>query len=243
MTSTKNRNKIKQWFITYPQWHDSKNNLRDCLISNFDIDYYKVCQETHEDGNPHFHAVIRLRKPLSKSQILKKFKELYPNKYKRIDVKPVRSIKHSLQYLSKEDTTPLESAGGYVSKRNPKNSILTSFVRQLGYTSITDFENRYIKIEKPLREKLDSDMLLSNYNYELARAKDHLSWSDICMFPEVNRFNKIHREISNIYISHSIDDMTFFIKFYKLMVEPVLRDRGLLGHYQSPPERLQDDKF
>ena len=148
-----NRNKIKQWFLTYPQWkNESKLDIRDNLISSYSINYYKICKETHEDGNPHFHAVIRLRESMSKSQILKRFKDIYPNDYKRIDVKPVRSIKHSLQYLSKEDTAPLESVGGFVSNRNPKNSILTTFVRQLGYASLSDFKEQY-GIESMLRKR------------------------------------------------------------------------------------------
>ena len=237
-----NRNKIKQWFLTYPQWkHEDKHSVRDNLIANFDIDYYKVCKETHEDGNPHYHAVIRLRKPMSKSQILKKFKDIYPDNNKRIDVKPVRSIKHSLQYLSKEDITPLESCGGFKSNRNTKNSILTSFVRQLGYSNLADFENRYINTEKPLLELLQHNLLECNYLYELALAHDKIEWSDICMIPEVNRFLKIHREISNIYIQHGKDDMTFFINFYKNNLAPLLREGGSNGHYRSPPGRLQDD--
>ena len=40
-----NRNKIKQWFLTYPQWkHEDKQTVRDKLIANFDIDYYKEVQ-------------------------------------------------------------------------------------------------------------------------------------------------------------------------------------------------------
>jgi hypothetical protein len=219
-----NRNKIKQWFITYPQWlKETKIDVRDKLISSYSIDYYKICKETHEDGNPHFHAVIRLREPMSKSQIIKRFKEIYINEYKRIDVKPVRSIKHSLQYLSKEDTTPLESAGGFVSKRNPKNSILTTFVRQLGYASLSDFNEQY-GIESMLRRQLETDMLKCNAQFELLLTKE-LSWPELSMIPEINRFYEIRRKISNIYLSISIDDMTFFIKFYKTKVV-VLLTRG-----------------
>ncbi len=222
MTTKNNRNKIKQWFITYPQWlKESKIDIRDKLISSYSIDYYKICKETHEDGNPHFHAVIRLREPMSKSQIIKRFKEIYTNDYKRIDVKPVRSIKHSLQYLSKEDTTPLESAGGFVSKRNPRTSILTSFVRQLGYDSLSAFTEQY-GVESMLRKQLETDMLKYNAKFELLLSKQELSWSELSMIPEINRFYLIRRKISNIYLSISIDDMTFFIKFYKSKVEPLL---------------------
>jgi len=216
-----NRNKIKQWFITYPQWlKQSKIDIRDSLLLSYSIDYYKICKETHEDGNPHFHAVIRLRESMSKSQIIKRFKDLYPNDYKRIDVKPVRSIKHSLQYLSKEDTTPLESAGGFVSKRNLKNSILTNFVRQLGYDSLSAFNEQY-GLESMLRRQLESDMLKCNAEFELLLT-EKLTWSKLSIIPEINRFYEIRRKISNIYLSIPIDDMTFFIKFYKFKVVSLL---------------------
>lgn len=217
-----NRNKIKQWFLTYPQWkNESKLDVRDKLLSSYNIDYYKVCKETHEDGNPHFHAVIRLRVPMSKSQIIKKFKDIYPNDYKRIDVKPVRSIKHSLQYLSKEDTTPLESAGGFISKRNPRATILTTFVRSLGYNSLADFYEQY-GVETVLRNKLETDMLTYNAKFEQLLLKQELTWASISMIPEISRFYEIRRKIPNILISISIDDMTFFIKFYKTKVETLL---------------------
>ena len=46
-----NRNKIKQWFLTYPQWiNETKLVVRDKLLSSYNIDYYKICKETHEDG-------------------------------------------------------------------------------------------------------------------------------------------------------------------------------------------------
>jgi len=217
-----NRNKIKQWFFTYPQWiNETKLDVRDKILSSYNIDYYKICKETHQDGNPHFHAVIRMRESISKSQIIKKFKDIYPNDYKRIDVKPVRSIKHSLQYLSKEDTTPLESAGGFVSKRNPRNSILTTFVRSLGYNSLADFYEQY-PIESTLYNRLESDMLRYNAEFESLLQRQELTWAAISMIPGISRFYEIRRKIPIIYFTLSIDDMTFFIKFFKTKVETLL---------------------
>ena len=211
-----NRNKIKQWFLTYPQWiNETKLVVRDKLLSSYNIDYYKICKETHEDGKPHFHAVIRMRESISKSQILSKFRTLYPNDYKRIDVKPVRSIKHSLQYLSKEDTSPLESTGGFISNRNPRNSILTTFVRTLGYNSLADFYEQY-PIETALYNRLESDMLECNAEFELVLSTDELSFGSISMIPGISRFYEIRRKIPNILITTSKDDMTFFINFYKI---------------------------
>ena len=217
-----NRNKIKQWFFTYPQWiNETKLDVRDKLISSYNIDYYKICKELHQDGNPHYHAVIRLRIPMSKSQIIKKFKEIYPNNNKRIDVKPVRSIKHSLQYLSKEDTAPLESAGGFISKRNPRTAILTTFVRSLGYNSLADFNIQY-PVEELQYRRLESDMLKCNKEFESLLKNQELTWAAISLIPEIDKFYEIRRKISNILIRISKDDMTFFIKFFKTKVETLL---------------------
>jgi hypothetical protein len=46
---------------------------------------------------------MKLEKAITKSKLLSKFKELFPTDNKRIHVQPVRSIKHSLDYIRKED--------------------------------------------------------------------------------------------------------------------------------------------
>ena len=103
------RNPIKQWFYTFPQTTVTKTEFRDKLDEIHTMKYYKIVQETHENGGKHLHAVVVCKKPISKSKILKKIKLIYPNDYKRLDVQPVRSINDSLTYLSKEDTCPLGS--------------------------------------------------------------------------------------------------------------------------------------
>lgn len=111
-----NRNPVKQLFITFPKSNIDKHTFRDALL-RFEPEYYKVVEEKHKDGTPHLHAVIKFKNKYSKSFIIKYFKEKYPNDYKRIDVQIVRSIQKSLEYLSKEDTSPLETAGGYQESR------------------------------------------------------------------------------------------------------------------------------
>lgn len=105
---TTNRNPVKQLFLTFPHSTCDKQQFRDDLL-RFEPDYYKVCEEKHKDGTPHLHAIVRFKSKYSKAFVLRHFKELYPNDYKRIDIKPVRSIKNAIQYLSKEDPAPLES--------------------------------------------------------------------------------------------------------------------------------------
>lgn len=114
-----NRNPVKQLFITFPKSIVDKCEFRDGLL-RFEPDYYKVCEEKHKDGTPHLHAVVRFKNKYSKAYVLKYFKELYPDDYKRIDVQAVRSIKKSLEYLSKEDPNPLESGTFVPSRGNTK---------------------------------------------------------------------------------------------------------------------------
>ena len=105
MTSN-NRNPVKQWFLTFPQTPVTKHEFRDALLP-LKPEFYHIVQETHKDGGFHLHACVKLVGGYSKPYLLKHFKATFPDTYKRIDFKPVRSMKHALAYLSKEDTEPL----------------------------------------------------------------------------------------------------------------------------------------
>jgi len=109
---TTNRNPLIKYFITYPQSHDtSKLNFLE-TAQELNLKYYIICQETHLDGNPHLHALLWLKKAMTKAKLLKFFKEKYPNNYKRIDVQSVRNLKASIKYCRKEDPSPLEHPDG-----------------------------------------------------------------------------------------------------------------------------------
>lgn len=146
-----NRNPVKQMFITYPKSTCDKQEFRDKLLK-FEPDYYKIVEEKHKDGTPHLHAVIRFKNKYSKAHMLKYFKEVYPNDYKRIDVEAVRSIKNAIKYLSKEDTEPLES-GEYKDGRNPEQANRTRFARECGYNNVEDMLSDYKK-KLDYREKI-----------------------------------------------------------------------------------------
>lgn len=116
------RNPCKQWFMTFPKSPINKIEFRDTLL-RFEPTFYKIVEEKHKDGTPHLHAVVVFKGGYSKAFILKYFKEKYSDSYKRIHVETVRSIKHALGYLSKEDIEPLET-GPYVDNRNPQRAAL-----------------------------------------------------------------------------------------------------------------------
>ncbi|AXH75189.1 MAG: Rep catalytic domain protein [Circoviridae sp.] len=110
-----NRNPVKQVFITFPKSHVDKNEFRDSFLI-FKPSFYKVVEEKHKDGTPHLHAIVKFTNPYSCPHLLKHYKSYYPEHWKRIDIKPVRSITHALEYLSKEDTCPL-TTGEYKDAR------------------------------------------------------------------------------------------------------------------------------
>lgn len=113
-----NRNPMKQWFITFPQSGDmTREQYAELFPENT---YIKVAQETHSDGNFHLHAVIILCSKLSKAKLLKHIRSKLPNDYKRIDIQSVRSVRHAITYLDKEDTSPYQS--GDVPKRKLRTS-------------------------------------------------------------------------------------------------------------------------
>lgn len=104
MTAPKNRNPVSSFFITFPQWTlHSKSELFQEITNLYDSVYACICQETHEDGQPHFHVCMKVKTPATYTSLIKRFKSLYPEDYKRIDVQPLKNWKSSLDYVQKED--------------------------------------------------------------------------------------------------------------------------------------------
>lgn len=192
-----NRNPVKQLFITFPKSTVDKHTFRDSLLK-FSPDYYKVVEERHKDGTPHLHAIVRFKNKYSKSFVLKKFKEDYPNEYKRIDVKPVRSIKQSIKYLSKEDPNPL-TTGEFISARNPQRNYLNSVARFFGFKSLEDL------LTKEYRQQLKNHFTLEEHKY--LQDLEHPYWRIV----DQQKINKIISQ-NNMLLK---DDITFIEKIIK----------------------------
>lgn len=103
-----NRNRITKWFITFPHSGDlTPSGFIWKLFTECGVLSVAGVKETHEDGiTPHLHINVHLvnKYGLSKSNMLLKIKRLFPDDYKRIDIKPTRqSVEKAKQgYLSKE---------------------------------------------------------------------------------------------------------------------------------------------
>lgn len=110
-----NRHPIKNFFITFPKSGEvSKQDFYEFLAKQRIIDGILIAQEEHEDGTPHLHAVVKYSQGITKTALLLRCKQQYPNEYKRIDLKGVKNMRASVNYLRTPekdkivDTNPLE---------------------------------------------------------------------------------------------------------------------------------------
>ncbi len=102
----------KRIFLTYPQLNSNKEAIKEQLflaLTNYLPFDYCISQETHEDGNLHFHVYLQSTRKFDikdANQILK-LKEL-DGSFKSGDYKSVKGPSPTiLRYLVKEDKSPL----------------------------------------------------------------------------------------------------------------------------------------
>lgn len=206
-----NRNKCKQWFYTFPQTQMTKHEFRENLQKCHPMKNYHIVQETHKDGNLHLHAVIILKSPISKAQILKNWKLILPNDYKRLQFNPTKSPTGSLEYLSKEDKDPLESAEPVKSAQNPYNSFNQRMANQWGFRTITEFQNHMNEYRKVKQER-DSEIVELIFKFEKKLNK----CPRITNIPEITHMQYLRDRVNELGTdAWTKDDMTFFQKYYE----------------------------
>lgn len=112
-----NRNPVKQFFITYPQWvkYESPKDLLDFLPP---CKWAYIVQESHDDGGIHYHAAIIVKNEITLSKMILYCKATFPNDWKRIKVEIMQSINASIDYFEKESLIRYEH-GSRPSQRQP----------------------------------------------------------------------------------------------------------------------------
>jgi len=96
----------KTVYLTYPRCNLSKEDLLNDLKALKPIQRYAVCQEKHQDGSLHLHALLCYdKKHESANERYYDIRGFHPN------VQPCRSIKDVYNYISKD--------GDYISNFNP----------------------------------------------------------------------------------------------------------------------------
>lgn len=156
------KNKANQFLITLPRWtriSDYKYWVDQNLPPH---SFVAICAEAHEDGGNHHHIVLHSKTPVTKLQLLSRFLKLFPEDYKRIDVRHIRrdTINHCLDYIRKEDPdvwTSGEIPKGGRPKKIPEIDYAVTALNDMVFDSkdrnwkrlqsiLTERENKYWEI-------------------------------------------------------------------------------------------------
>jgi alkylated DNA nucleotide flippase Atl1 len=134
----------KNLFLTYPRCELERKDLGELLLSKVGVDYMIVCRELHEDGFPHLHVLMTLKK---------KFETRSPTYFDVAgyhgNYQTARVSDDVREYITKYDTHPWEH--GVYSGNNP------SKVQKRA------IENKLL-LSKPLNELVDEGVVhLSQY--------------------------------------------------------------------------------
>lgn len=116
---TVNRGQLQQFFITFPHTTTTKAEFISSLPPTT---YYKVANETHKDGSPHLHGAVITEAKWTKVQLLKHFASKFPHISKSIHIRPIRNLKGAIEYMDKEDPTPVSKGSCIISKKKSKRT-------------------------------------------------------------------------------------------------------------------------
>lgn len=182
-----NRNPIKNFFITFPQTEEDK----EVFARKFDYTFASCAQETHEDGNHHLHLLVALKVKITKSKLLLKIQELYPNDYKRIDVQATRVMANVLTYIKKEDLELFEDGIPAFGTRKKKKINIPAVRKKL----LEDIPNpiKYLKScigTKLLYDSEDEEIMARHRERQESRKK------------EIRKISQIQDDITKSFYSN-----------------------------------------
>lgn len=191
ISTSVNRNPLQWCFLTFPQSGSvTKQDFCDRMDPLGPYEFHCYVQETHQDGQPHLHALVKFRKKITKSKILAHLKKTFPNDYKRIDagrIKRASSPWHAHQYLLKEDPDPI-TYGNCPEPNNPNRTRVAKLARDLGFESIEAL-SQHVRTRNQRIDELDSQISQCIYNLETHDYKSVYDWKDAEL---VRRFSKMH---------------------------------------------------
>lgn len=100
---TTNRGKVKRFFVTFPNSCQSEGTKENFLDAFPPLEYYLACEEEHESGLKHLHALAIVKKKLTQAAMIKYLKATYPAVIDNIHVRPVRNLTDCINYQKGED--------------------------------------------------------------------------------------------------------------------------------------------
>ncbi len=143
MKNIKHRDPLKRYFLTFPTCKLNETELWNILEQPLMLTYGSIVQEDPKDGQKHLYAIIYLQNKINKNNILKILKRLFPDDWKRVHIKSLRSHKFAYNYISKYNDPiffgelPKDKAKPYLDMIYGDN-----------YTFFMEFEKKMNKIEK-----------------------------------------------------------------------------------------------
>ena len=73
-TGPRNRNRIKIWFLTYPQCGDlSPTDVRDHMMTLDTVKEFLITTELHEDGGRHLHCFFKFQTGITHRRAMTEF--------------------------------------------------------------------------------------------------------------------------------------------------------------------------
>lgn len=221
--STSSNRSAHQWcFFTFPQCQQvTKENYLSVIRELGDLEFYCIVKESHEDGSPHLHALVKYVQPITKSKVINHLKKKYPDDYKRQHVGKIcrkSTPWNAWQYLLKEDTNPLTD-GEPPRQPNPHGAFIAKYLRDNGFESIEAL-SEHVRQRRELIDGLDRQLLrcianidhyMCDYVLEFSEADDML----------IKKFRKNYSvEFSGIDISP--DGVVHVQNFIKRFIDPVI---------------------
>ncbi len=101
MNEIRHRDPLKNYFLTFPTCKLNESQLWKTLWQPLILTYGAIVQEDHKDGQKHLHAIIFLKNKINKNNLLKILKRLFPDDWKRIHIRSLRSYKFAYNYMTK----------------------------------------------------------------------------------------------------------------------------------------------
>jgi len=129
------RLQAKGFFLTFPQWNCAKEVVLENIRAHFadDLAWAVVARELHQDGNPHLHVLIFLKKKLHvrQSNYFDFVARTLTGETKHGNYQSMRNQRESLVYVCKTDESPVSwgiNPQATIAKKNGRAAFIAAQV-------------------------------------------------------------------------------------------------------------------
>ncbi|AUM61809.1 Rep [uncultured virus] len=133
------RMNCKNFFLTFPQCPTTKEVAQSRIKEKWPEAKTLVCQELHQDGQPHLHCLLQFEKPLNIKR--SDFFDFIGGQHGKYE--PARNIRNSVKYITKKGdfVTNGINVEAILEKKNPKVEEVCKEI--VGGSSLSDIRKDY----------------------------------------------------------------------------------------------------